>query len=403
MRGKFAEKKKTNFYTPGPGTYQHNEAKKNNFQFTMRPKPEIKSRNENPGPGNYESINQERWKDKAPRWSMPGRKDGGKPNTVTPGPGTYESQSQLRQTAAKIGTSKRSDKDLSKSPGPGTYEIKGITEENFAKRKGKSLSSRHKVINPMNNPGPGTYQESFSLVKNQAPSYKIGTEVRGKKKKNNNPGAGTYDPTFRSTKHSNPVWGIGTAPRPDLSQKLDNPGPGTYEIGSKNDSKISKLKTNFFLFFRFFAEFVLIFWIEPKYSLGLKLKKQKEITNVPGPGTYDPSTKLVKKDVELGKIGREKRSHKLSASKTPGPGSYQHQSQLGRISAKIGSQTRDNSRDKKNVPGPGSYLSKSIFDQPGRGKTIGMRLHPKNHRSDLGPGAYDPDYKLSKYSAPKIG
>lgn len=73
---------------------------------------------------------------------------------------------------------------------------------------------------------------------------------------------------------------------------------------------------------------------------------------------------------------------------------------MGKIGAKIGTEKRSDIANQSKVPGPGNYQIKSIFEEnPGKGKTMGMKLKTKKESFQVGPGSYDPKLTLSKRRA----
>lgn len=205
----------------------------------MRIKPSArKNKNPSPGPANYNLTDPERFKDSAPKWTMGGSRIKQTNKNKTPGPGAYNNKSGLRDTGTFFGSSERKPDLHTGAPGPGTYEIKGIAKENLLHGKGKSLSSRHKLLRKDPTPAPTHYDPGLGIVKKSAPAFKFGGETREtKNRKMNNPAPDAYSPSYSPVKKNGPQWGIGTAPRPDLNRKNENPGPGTYDYQKNNESK----------------------------------------------------------------------------------------------------------------------------------------------------------------------
>ena len=88
-------------------------------------------------------------------------------------------------------------------------------------------------------PGPGNYSPEHGQVKNQEPSYKIGTSQRRdmafEKAQTFQTSPGQYDPKPEVTKIRLAGWRIGTENRPSMVKKGQDsiPGAGSYTIPSR--------------------------------------------------------------------------------------------------------------------------------------------------------------------------
>jgi hypothetical protein len=116
-------------------------------------------------------------------------------------------------------------------PGPGSYEH-GTMFDGDERAKGMSMVPRRPdsaLTQASKSPGPGAYEPSLSN-KNQAPAYRMGSAQRDSPSKNGAPGPGNYEPKLWQGGQN---VKIGTSVRSPLSGSGRNPGPGTYEAGSR--------------------------------------------------------------------------------------------------------------------------------------------------------------------------
>ena len=118
---------------PGPGGYDSDKLKQQNYSYSMGSKLEdieFKKRNFQPGPGNYEvKINK----------SIPSMKfgsgsrtslDGGRESSFKPGPGAYAGDpTRIQKQSPKFGfgSSTRDKLKTLSVPGPGNYASKTFT------------------------------------------------------------------------------------------------------------------------------------------------------------------------------------------------------------------------------------------------------------------------------------
>lgn len=162
-------------------------------------------------------------------------------------------------------------------------------------------------------PAPGTYDNRSERIKGVSVSASIGTEARGDKnlsKKARLPGPAdinlsedwTREKKFKRTSggkfQKERRAGFSAA----LSASIDVPGPANYNL---QDFKKER---------------------GPSYSMNLGKGRSsgKKVADNPGPGTYNSKVDIVKQNLGKTKIGREKRSNKLSENPAfvPGPGTY---------------------------------------------------------------------------------
>ena len=226
---------------PGPGTYSPKNSKKGP-KYTMRSKKGA-SRNLHtaPGPGQYNSVEVARFRQSNPEWTMAGKNQNMfDKNSQNPSPNDYNLGSTMTKNGPKFGKGERRDpkQSFQDNPPPWNYEIGSIAEENIKNNKGKTIGQK---LNPnfdhIKNPAPGTYQPDYSLVKNNAPESRFGSESRHPiNSKNDNPPPTHYNPSTGLTKTKNPAWDMGSGTKTKFEDRRGNPGPGTYEADNKSTS-----------------------------------------------------------------------------------------------------------------------------------------------------------------------
>ena len=284
MRGKKKEKPNN---VPGPGAYSPKFIVKNFTTSTIgkSKRTELTVALDTPGPGSYDSKVQTA----APRWSFHGIKDASVANS-TPGPGKYNSIDLNRSVGGSSTRSLRpelftSTVTLSPNPGPGSYDSQtgkfASLQYSLGKSKRPGVDSK--------TPGPGRY-EPKSL--NHSLSAKFGIEV----KKTLEFGNDVPPPSAYSPKN------LKKAPFYSFSKKLEvkpgnrNPGPGKYSIDKPEKVIQGKLSKSM----RFIKTFT-----------------DKEISSIPGPGSYEIKSSLTNAKVYVSKAKRE-----FKPSNVPGPGRY---------------------------------------------------------------------------------
>lgn len=155
--------------------------------------------------------------------------------------------------------------------------------------------------------------------------------------------------------------GFTLSPRKDLFNCSDSPGPGSYEVKSRDSTRTFQLRG----------------------------KKKEKPNNVPGPGAYSP--KFIVKKSSTSTIGKSKRTELTVALDTPGPGSYD-----GKIQAAAPRWSFHGIKDASfasSTPGPGKYNSIDLNRSVGGSSTRTSR--PELFTSTVtlspnpGPGSYD--------------
>ena len=123
----------------------------------------------------------------------------------------------------------------------------------------------------------------------------------------------------------------------------------------------------------------------------------------PGPTQYDPNLRATVADTP--KIGFNKAGRQALDSNQknnyPSPGEYIIPKSKS-VGTKFGkAKTVNLGKKSKDGPSPGAYTIPSIFSSnKKKGITMGKRYKKKKGlSSSVGPGAYDPDYTLTKKTA----
>ena len=323
--------------TPGPAAY--NPLKKNEKQsYTFGHKYKEKNKEITPGPGNYDLRKE---KDLLVPSSIFGheKKFESDNKNKSPGPGRYNGDintTNLQHPKYSFGKEKRVTDKINENPGPGNYMHK-----EYVGREGRKISIglKFKSKSTENIPGPGQYTtDNYDPILKKLPDIKIGKANRFSTSNlfEDNPGPGQYDnDKVKYVKVNKPSWKIGTSKRKPLSDIVDSPGPGEYNI-SKNIGDGA-----------------------PHYSMRIKDKDGGVRFITPGPGRYNNDELHTFKRYPSWKIGTSKRDDSLKRQIRegfPGVGTYQYFDKHLLSAPKYGFGTQKRYKDKYNDnPGPGSY------------------------------------------------
>ena len=265
--------------SPGPGAYRVKELG-TGFAFSQGKGSREQKIEISPGPGEY---NKE-LTPVGPKFSLAGRPSPPK-HEVSPGPGHYDLP-QFPTSSTTILGKPKIDHD-NKIPGPGAYfPNKSYTSLAFSTSK----ESRFKEIPPT--PGPGDFHSDLLP---QGPKYSF--TGRGSSLKPNlsqslaSPGPGSYDLPSTASKISARVFGKPSEPEP---QQV--PGPGAY---IHNEFNMSGNKG---------------------FSMGTASRHDPTTASrgVPGPGAYDSARAR-----SVGYSFPKEPRQELRVDEAPGPGAYQ--------------------------------------------------------------------------------
>lgn len=186
-------------------------------------------------------------------------------------------------------------------------------------------------------PGPGQYSSHSVPVEkdkfSSSPKYSIAGGQRDAKEWGVFPGPGQYAP-----KHAGrelPRWGFGSEARLHEVKQNRGPGPGAYEVRGKLEGA--------------------------HYSVASRPDGTSKRSNTPGPGEYKLNFNQIFESPCKPSFGASSRSE-LAASKTPGPGQYDHLTSLGgncvfRSPARITITGKRNQPNTDCTPGPGPSAS----------------------------------------------
>ncbi len=247
---------------PGPGTYDPNVLKKENYAYSLRIRPQTATElMKNPGPGTYNIRKNDNDFIRPHSYKFGHEKKHKEPDFTylkSPGPGTYNFDNIVVSQAMpkfSFGKEDRGNNTRPKTPGPGTYEAKKVMGNDGPKISISNIRPNTGFKNE--NPGPGTYLPSTSFTKSKSPEYKIGTSKREivDKETKMKPGPGTYNQDkYSAIKPSAPNWVFGSEERGNQANSgKENPGPGTYEIKNKvgEGPKVSLFFDNFILVYTY--------------------------------------------------------------------------------------------------------------------------------------------------------
>jgi len=191
----------------------------------------------------------------------------------------------------------------------------------------------------LDTPGPGSYNASTIEVHkyNKTPNFSFGAAPRDGVRGSSQPGPGQYSPESPTQKTS-AKYGFGTSQRKSSPPRVDEPGPGQYQVSTQMGSE------------------------GPRFSAGQKRSVQNNL-QTPGPGAYSPAgvsaTTGSTPKWGFGTSPRDGRNY----SENPGPGSYNHDASSTGPKYSFRAK-QDVSRIRvHHSPGPGEYAS--VYSQFG--------------------------------------
>ncbi|KAM3134208.1 Outer dense fiber protein 3-like protein 2 [Paramecium bursaria] len=240
---------------------------------------------------------------------------------------------------------------------------------------------------------------------------------RSDPKKDPTPGVGNYDPD-RPTNMKPPTWKIGSEQRGKLGQ-IRAPGPGQYE---QKEDVIKRKKPEFSFGGKYYhqtasqitpgpgaydpderklLQSASSFSIRPRLQPGGVDDYLRETKNGPGPAAYETNYSTLYRPSS--RIGNQQRDGLYNSSKwVPGVGNYNVRPQTSGPFHRFGGALRDNQFIKdKMTPGPGEYMIQSTLNT--KATTMSTKRLGTGADSGPGPGQYDPSVILTKRGQPYVG
>lgn len=269
---------------------------------------------------------------------------------------------------------------------------------------GRAKKNEIEKIDSLFTPGPGNYNPSNKG--RHAPTWKIGSALRGSRIKSGVPGPGQYD--VHGQFPGGPKYSMATkAGAFDPTKTATAPGPGQYDPKSNNRPSSAKYTMRAKTVSKSTAitpgpadynvrnDNLNV----PSYKFGNDEKRGLEYGNaryVPGPGNYEYNADALHEKYPKYSFGKEKRGD-LLPNKTPGPGQYEYKNFIGKEAPKITMSAKYGSRqgDSRYVPGPGQYDQTNTNKY--RPKTPAYRIGTAKRKGlynsidNPGPGQYGPD------------
>ncbi len=231
--------------SPGPGAYQGDKFKTQNFQFSMGHRIEpLKPVANVPGPGAYDSTTSKKALEtvKTSKFGTEQRQSLESPNAKKiPGPGVHSpdyKKIKSQSPSFGFGSEKRNNTAVEKQkyiPGPGNYELKSVIgNESPQKSIHGRINFSPEVKEQSYKPGPGNYDANPLNVKKKDPSYRLGTgqrdDLSSRKAQLFHQSPGAYNPNFNMTAPASFKWGFGSDKRKGTVHRdaAKIPGAGNY-------------------------------------------------------------------------------------------------------------------------------------------------------------------------------
>ncbi|OHS98979.1 hypothetical protein TRFO_34623 [Tritrichomonas foetus] len=249
-------------------------------------------------------------------------------------------------------------------------------------------------------PGPGQYQDRYSIGSNARKSTFHGPRERGQPVMDASPGPANYEPQMPPTKKNNPRIVIGH--RYQESQKETGPGPGAYKVPQFGPNR-------------------------SKGNIGVRLT-DNHVTVGPGPAEYETQRPTLANVPRIYMHGRQNTSTEVNQapyrvikpqSETPRysmrsryyqsgettPGVDYVPPAFGKDSRKVGIGRRLPTKEGESTPGPGAYRPKTDKDLGSARKSTfhGPRSRSLDHQTaSPGPAEYGYDINAIKSRAPRF-
>ncbi|XP_071528740.1 LOW QUALITY PROTEIN: protein CIMAP1C-like [Panulirus ornatus] len=366
---------------PGPGQYNvtglSNKGKDEPVAASMHIKPKDPKMYITPAPCDYSPDKAEtKVNESSPSFSFGVKVENGRPSDA-PAPNSYNIPSLLGSTkegsknsapSFTMSARARPDEDKMKVPGPGSYD--DATVDKYKTIKSPSFSMGQRTVIPSDNtmkPGPGAHcPEKYQ---HSGPKITMAPRLPDEVDKMNVPGPGTYDSgDLNKCREKLPAFTM--APKTSLpSDNSPKPAPNAYCPEKYQDSG-------------------------PKFTMAPRPADEVDKMNIPGPGTYNSG------DLDS---CREKLPAFTMAPKTnlpsdnspkPAPNAYSPEKYVPSGPKFTMAPRPAEEVDKMKVPGPGAYeagdLDKSRVSLPAFTMSPKTSL-PTDHTQKPAPNAYSPE------------
>lgn len=361
---------------PGPGAYEPVDTATGErapaVAFGSAPQREEPALRDVPGPGAYEPLQfAAEAPVRAPSAVMPvAERMPREAAADTPGPGAYAGDLPAAHGGAPhFGTAERLPAEAREyGPGPGHY-----SPADQLHVPSVVMHTAARMVDPptKNVPGPGAYVVESDMA--QSHGFAWTTAARPAMLNDGDPsapGPGAYAPEHTVQFDAPPNVVFGSSTQRPAPANVAVPGPGTYDVAEPRKG--------------------------PEVSIAHGGRDTERPSDVPGPGTYEPTPTTVEAGANGPTIGVSRRFVEPAArNDAPGPGAYnpdEHHDAGPAVSIAVRHKLPTDER--VNVPGPGAYetdVRPGAHTGPAVALGTAPRMPPEERRDAPGPGAYNPD------------
>ena len=340
-----AERKTSDKYNPGPGTYTVREEPPKNGPscvFGASARPNVHVVNEYPGPGQY----------------------------TLPAGFTHKPAGKTNKRLGRQRLGSRDKPTLSDTPGPGAYHPREpVHPLQF------SMGNKTYSLSPAGESavGPGQYRPNYQAIQ----SAKLFTFGTGKRSNLH-----TFDKTLGPRSYNlpevqlSPSYSFGKSHRESRNYAAQLPSPCQYQIESGFNGKQAK-------------------------TMAAKNSMQHKDAEVPGPGSYQAE---VTPRVTTFSLKKAKRNTALDQTNfaRAGPGAYSPVYPThGSRKTSFGTSKRPPLASQTYSPGPGAYSPQAVLKEPLQYTMAGKKNSRTPSGQSPGPGQYSPQSSVG--NGPVIG